>query len=106
MQSQIGQSLLLQAGRQPYDMSSIVVVDSDWTHWSESDAILRISQGLDGPLFLGLGHVGFIVPRIVRDGLYHVVSDNRYRFGERDTCRVDFDGEFDDRFLKDQDGLV
>ncbi|KAI2500706.1 DUF393-like protein [Fragilaria crotonensis] len=106
MQSKIGQSLLLHVGRSPQDMSSIVVIESDWKHWSESDAILRISQGLDGPLFVGLGHLGFLIPRIVRDELYHVVSHNRYRFGERDSCRVDFDGEFDDRFVKDPEGLA
>jgi predicted DCC family thiol-disulfide oxidoreductase YuxK len=81
MQSKVGQSLLLQVGRQPQDMSSIVVVQSDGTAFFESDAILRISQGLDGPFFVGLGYMGLLVPRVLRDALYHVVSENRYRFG-------------------------
>ena len=105
MQSKVGQSLLLQVGRNPQDMSSIIVVEHDWNHWSESDAILRISKGLGDPLFVGLGHLGFMVPRILRDELYHLVSNNRYRFGERGSCRLDFDGEFDDRFVRQPEGL-
>lgn len=101
MQSKVGQSLLLQVGRQPQDMSSIVVIQSDGTAFFESDAILRISQGLEGPFFVGLGYVGYIVPRFLRDAMYHVVSENRYRFGERESCRLDFDGEFENRFVKE-----
>ena len=101
MQSKVGQTLLLQVGRQPQDMSSIVLVESDGTAFCESDAILRISQGLDGPLFVGLGYGGLIVPRFLRDALYHVVSENRFRFGERESCRLDFDGEFENRFVKE-----
>ena len=101
MQSKVGQSLLLQVGRQPQDMSSIVVIQSDGTAFFESDAILRISQGLEGPFFVGLGYVGCIVPRFLRDAMYHVVSENRYRFGERESCRLDFDGEFENRFVKE-----
>lgn len=100
MQSKVGQSLLLQVGRQPQDMSSIVVVQSDGIAFFESDAILRISQGLDGPFFVGLGYMGLLVPRVLRDALYHVVSENRYRFGERESCRLDFDGEFENRFVQ------
>ena len=105
MQSKVGQSLLLQVGRQPQDMSSIVLVESDGTSFFESDAILRIAQGLDGPLFVGLGYGGLVIPRFLRDALYHVVSENRFRFGERESCRLDFDGEFENRFVKEPEEL-
>ena len=115
MQSKTGISLLLQAGRDPYDMSSIVVVENcnkanktenqSTTIWSESDAILRISRGLEGSFFMGIGILGFLIPRLIRDAMYHVVSNNRYRFGERDSCRMDFDGEYENRFVSDPEGL-
>lgn len=105
LQSKIGKSLLLQAGRQSNDMSSIVLVKSDGNSFFESDAILRISQKLDGPLFQTMGVAGLAIPRMMRDALYHVVSENRYRFGEKDQCRLDWDGEFDDRFVDEPEGL-
>jgi predicted DCC family thiol-disulfide oxidoreductase YuxK len=103
LQSQIGQSLLVSAGRSPHDMSSIVLVRANGRSYFESDAILRISAGLDGHLFTGLGAAGKFVPRMLRDALYHVVSENRHLLGESDQCRLDFDGEFDDRFMVEVD---
>lgn len=69
----------------------------------ESDAILKICQGLNGPFPL-VGRVGFVVPSVVRNALYHVVAENRYRFGEAEQyeqCRIDYDGEYDNRFVED-----
>lgn len=105
LQSKIGQSLLVSAGRRPNDMSSIVLVRANGRSYFESDAILRISAGLDGRLFTGIGKVGKFVPRMIRDALYHVVSENRHLLGESDQCRLDFDGEFDDRFMVEEEGL-
>jgi predicted DCC family thiol-disulfide oxidoreductase YuxK len=100
LQSKVGQSLLLQSGRQPDDISSIVVCHPDGTAHVESDAILTICKGLSGPLPV-VGKVGVVVPKPVRNALYQVVSQNRWKFGKSDSCRMDYDGEFDNRFVPD-----
>lgn len=102
LQSKVGQSLLLRSGRSPDDISSIVVCTKDGQAFVESDAILKIAQGLSGPL-PAFGTVGFVVPPVIRDALYKVVSENRFRFGESEyeQCRLDYDGEYDNRFVPD-----
>jgi len=103
LQSKTGQSLLIQAGRHPKDMSSIIVITgSDGSHYDKSDAVLYISQGLEGLGFKALASTGSLVPKSIRDFLYHIISENRFRFGQvADQCRIDFDGEFDGRFVED-----
>jgi predicted DCC family thiol-disulfide oxidoreductase YuxK len=104
LQSKVGQSLLIRSGRNPTDISSIVLCLSNGQSFVKSEAILRIAQGLDGPALPLFGYVGMTVtPRFVRDAVYKVVSENRYRFGEykNDQCRLDLDGEYDTRFVAD-----
>mmetsp|Transcript_4479 Transcript_4479/g.7761 ORF Transcript_4479/g.7761 Transcript_4479/m.7761 type:complete len:212 (-) Transcript_4479:180-815(-) len=101
LQSKIGKSLLVRSGRAPGDMSSIVLCTHDGKAYFQSDAILRIAQGLDALALKGFGSLGLVTPRILRDGFYELVAENRYRFGETDSCRMDWDGEFDDRFIPD-----
>mmetsp|Transcript_4953 Transcript_4953/g.7513 ORF Transcript_4953/g.7513 Transcript_4953/m.7513 type:complete len:238 (+) Transcript_4953:83-796(+) len=97
----IGRSLLVKHGRKPSDLSSIVLCTPD-TAYFESEAVLKISQDLEGLPFQVLGYGGFAIPPFLRDQIYHFVSENRWRFGtEGDQCRLDFDGEFDNRFLED-----
>jgi predicted DCC family thiol-disulfide oxidoreductase YuxK len=93
---------MLFSGRDPNDLSSILVVQEDGSCLCESDAVLRIAQGLEGVLFDSLVLVGqHLIPTPLRDSLYHFVSQNRHKFGESDTCRLDWDGEYENRFLKD-----
>lgn len=54
---------------------------------TRSDAVLRLASYLPRPWrwarFL------WFVPRPIRDAIYTIVANNRYRwFGKRDTCRV------------------
>ncbi len=102
LQSKVGQSLLVQTGRSPYDLSSIVLVTSPTTSYRESDAVLRISQKLQGPVFPLLGFLGLACPRMIRDALYKYVAKHRHEWVE-DMCRVDLDGEYHDRFVHDED---
>lgn len=100
LQSKIGQSLLLRSGKKPNDISSIVLVTEDKSYF-KSDAVLRIARKLDGNALLPLmGFFGFLAPGFARNVVYDVVADNRYRFGQSDSCRID-DGEFFDRFISD-----
>jgi predicted DCC family thiol-disulfide oxidoreductase YuxK len=102
LQSQIGKSLLMRAGKKPDDISSIVLVTSPTKAYFKSTAVLKISQKLNStPLLPLLGTVGPLVPGPLRNFVYEVVANNRYRFGEReDSCRLD-DERFDDRFIPD-----
>lgn len=87
LQSKVGQSLLHMSGRSPDDISSIVLVEPTRSFF-KSDAVLRIAQILESPV-AAFGNVGLLVPGFVRDSMYDVVANNRYRiFGESDQCRM------------------
>lgn len=98
LQSRIGQALLVRAGKEPADISSIVLCEKNKTLF-KSDAVLKIARSLDGPVPV-LGYFGPIFPTFLRDIVYDFVADNRYRFGESDQCRLG-DDRFDDRFVPD-----
>lgn len=72
LQSGAGKSLLKRSGRQPDDISSIVLVESDESY-IKSEAILRIAKYLQNP-FPFLAIFGFPLPLFVRDSLYDTVS--------------------------------
>jgi predicted DCC family thiol-disulfide oxidoreductase YuxK len=53
--------------------------------YQHSDAALRIAGQLKIPW--NLFYVFIIVPPFIRDGIYRVISRNRYKwFGKRDNC--------------------
>jgi len=90
----------MRSGKKPDDISSIVLV-TDRTSYFKSDAVLRIAAKLDGnPMLPFFGTVGPVVPSFLRNFIYDYVADNRYKFGESDSCRFD-DDEFNDRFVPD-----
>ncbi len=102
LQSTIGKALLQRSGKKSDDISSIVLVTEDKSHF-KSDAVLRIASKLDGSfVFPLIGNAGRVLPSFIRNFVYDFVAANRYRFGESEQCRLDF-GEFDDRFFKEQE---
>jgi predicted DCC family thiol-disulfide oxidoreductase YuxK len=102
LQSKVGQSLLIRAGKKPNDISSIVLVTPNEAYF-KSDAVIRIAAKLEGnPLLPLMGTLGPFVPRFVRNTVYDFVAKNRYRFGEADQCRMDFDNEYGSRFVSDK----
>jgi predicted DCC family thiol-disulfide oxidoreductase YuxK len=53
----------------------------------ESDAVLKIARNLGGAW--NLIYFFIIVPAFIRDGMYRIISRNRYRlFGKRDACMI------------------
>jgi predicted DCC family thiol-disulfide oxidoreductase YuxK len=100
LQGKVAQSLLLRAGKSPEDMSSIVLVTETDAYFS-SDAVSRIAIKLDPVPLQWFGTLGQLTPDWIRESLYHFVSENRYQFGENDSCRLDFDGEYESRFVSD-----
>jgi predicted DCC family thiol-disulfide oxidoreductase YuxK len=66
--------------------------------YRESTAVLRIARGLGFPW--SLAWAAILVPRFLRDAVYHFVARNRYRwFGRREQCRLPQPGE-KERFLE------
>ena len=56
---------------------------------------------LDARPLKWFGKLGQFTPPWIRESLYQFVSDNRYQFGENDSCRLDFDGTYTSRFVSD-----
>ena len=86
LQSESGQSLLVQSGRDPQILDSIIFIADDKV-WRESTAVLKIVQRMRLPwrLFYALR----VVPAFLRDPIYRWVGRNRYKwFGQREACRI------------------
>jgi len=105
LQSDVGRSLLEANGRKADDISSIVLVTKEGAY-TKSDAVLKITEELIPLRLLPLRPVAslgrLVVPKFLRDLIYDGVADNRYQLmGKRNECRLDGDGEFEKRFVKD-----
>jgi predicted DCC family thiol-disulfide oxidoreductase YuxK len=89
LQSEIGQCVARVArpdGSTPA-LSTIYLVDAEGYVYERSDAILKILISLGG--YFRLSSPLWLVPRMVRDAVYRVVSKSRYRiFGKRESCRL------------------
>lgn len=102
-ESSIGASLLAEGTQKqfgstaaPEDLKSIVVITPDGV-FVKSDACLLIARDLAQP-FPALGAVGGLVPTPILDIIYDFVSDKRFVFGEKDSCRIP-EPEERERFL-------
>jgi len=107
LQSDTGRALLMRGGREPDDISSIVLATKDGRTFLKSDAILRISSGMWRrtpllPLAPASTAARFLVPGFIRDTVYDGIANNRYNlFGKSDQCRLDGGEEFAERFVSD-----
>ena len=85
-QSPTGTRLLREHGFAPERIDSFVLVDGPF-HYVRSDAALRIARRLAGPWRL-LSALA-VIPRPIRDGVYRLVSRNRFAwFGRPAVCLV------------------
>ncbi len=86
LQSEEGRQLLAQAGVDEAWLDSIVLVDGEGVH-TASDAALRIASRMPFPW--SLLRIFRILPRSLRDLVYHWIARNRYRwFGKQEACRI------------------
>ncbi len=100
LQSKIGHKLLEKEKLDTSDLGTIILLQQSQLYY-RSDAILEIIRQLKVPW--PLLYVFKIVPRFARDGLYNLVSKNRYQwFGKRNTCRIPSSKERA-QFLEDED---
>jgi len=85
-QSAIGRQLLADAGIDPDNVETFVLVRAGHAYF-RSDAALEVVNKLDWP-WRALKILRFI-PRALRDPVYRLVARNRYRwFGRKATCMV------------------
>jgi len=64
-----------------------VILFEDGRIYKKSTAALRIARSLRFPWNLFYGFI--IIPAFLRDGIYMVISRNRYKlFGKRKTCNL------------------
>jgi predicted DCC family thiol-disulfide oxidoreductase YuxK len=100
LQSKVAQSLLIREGKHPTETQNIVLVTSD-TAFYKSQAVAKICAQLDWPLLKVMGRIGQATPKALREPLYKFISRNRFVLGENDSCRLDLDGEYTNRFVSD-----
>ncbi|MEL7218910.1 MAG: DCC1-like thiol-disulfide oxidoreductase family protein, partial [Pseudomonadota bacterium] len=90
MQDAVGTRLMREAGLDPHDPESFVLLDSadnGGRVWKNSDAVLHMWSELGWPWRFGA--VFRLIPRFMRDPLYLLVARNRYKwFGKREECWV------------------
>ncbi len=98
LQGAFATSLMMRHGIAISPTPESILLVSDGRVYQESEAILRIAQGLDFP-WPGLG-IFLFVPRPIRDGIYRWVARNRYRwFGRAESCLLP-QVEWRSRFLE------
>lgn len=97
LQSPVGRTLLERRGLPTDDFDSFVLVEGD-DHYTKSTAALRVVRRLDGPFPLLYPLV--YLPRGLRDRVYDLVADYRYRvFGRTEECQVP-EPEIRERFVE------
>ncbi|SIR77226.1 thiol-disulfide oxidoreductase DCC family protein [Natronorubrum thiooxidans] len=97
LQSDVAQELLAAHGLETESLESVVLIEGE-DAYVKSAAVIRIAQRLGGVYRL-LGPFRFL-PRRLRDWLYDLVADHRYRvFGTKDQCMLPT-GDVRDRFLE------
>ncbi len=86
LQSDAGQSILLQFQLNNSDFDSIILIENEKVY-QKSTAILKIFKHLGIGWKLSYGFI--IIPRFIRDGVYAFIAKNRYKwFGKREVCMI------------------
>jgi len=84
LQGRAGKEFLSRFGMLDAPRKSILLIQKDIVY-SQSSAALRIARGLPGAWKLLYGFM--IIPAPIRNGVYHYIAENRYKwFGRRESC--------------------
>jgi predicted DCC family thiol-disulfide oxidoreductase YuxK len=84
LQSEFGHAILSRAALPSGNFNSIILWEGD-TFYVKSTAALRIAKHLSGlwPVL----YLFIIVPAVIRDSLYQIIANNRYKwFGKKTEC--------------------
>jgi predicted DCC family thiol-disulfide oxidoreductase YuxK len=86
LQSAQAQQVLPGLGIDPADLDSLVLV-KDGVAYARSSGALEITRYLKSPW--SWATVFLVIPKSIRDFLYKIVANNRYRlFGKKDECMI------------------
>lgn len=86
LQSNFGKDLLKQYGLENNALNSFVLIENDKAYL-KSSAALRIAKNLGEVYSILYGLM--IVPRFMRDFVYSIIANNRYRwFGKTNECMI------------------
>jgi len=97
LQSDAGRKLLQQYDLPTATFNSFVLISGSKAY-TRSGAALRVARQLKG--FTSLLYGFIIVPKFIRDGVYKIIANNRYKwFGERKECMIPTPA-LQSRFLK------
>lgn len=84
LQSSVAKDLLTELSSGPTDLYSILLLKNGKV-FDRSDAILEISKDLSRPW--SAIYVFRFLPKAIRDALYKLIANNRYKlFGRQDSC--------------------
>lgn len=85
-QHETGRKILAEQGVDPHQVDTVFLYENG-TLYRRSTAALRIARRLGFPWNLLYGFI--IIPSPIRDAVYKVIAQNRYRwFGKKETCRL------------------
>ncbi|MDB2386379.1 DCC1-like thiol-disulfide oxidoreductase family protein [Shewanella sp.] len=86
LQSNAAQRYLSQFGLTDTAVDSVILISGN-TYYLRSDAAIEIAKQLDAPW--PLLRLTRCVPRVIRDGFYHLIAKRRYLlFGTRPICQL------------------
>ena len=88
LQSDFAKEKLLKRGVDNMTLQTIYYYDG-YRVYEKSQAVFMILTSLDGIVYPLLAKIALIIPRIISDYLYDIISKNRYSImGKRDSCRI------------------
>lgn len=97
LQSDFGQRFLNENQLNSEEFDSIILIDGD-KFYTSSDAALRIGKELKG--IYKISSFLLWIPKFIRDGVYRIISKNRYRwFGKQNSCWIPTK-ELQDKFIE------
>lgn len=86
LQSDFGKSILIKYGLPTDNFNSFVLI-LNGKAYTKSTAALSVAKMLSGPMKLLYGFI--IVPAFIRNGVYNVIANNRYKwFGKKESCML------------------
>lgn len=97
LQGERGQQLLKERGLPVEDFHSMILIVPSVAYYTKSSAALEIARRLGG--FWSLAALFTWIPATLRDAVYDLVAQNRYKwFGKREECMLPRP-EWKERFL-------
>jgi predicted DCC family thiol-disulfide oxidoreductase YuxK len=86
LQSELAGNLMRKHNIDENQLKTFIFIENDRAY-TRSTAALKLAKNLDGlwPLFYAF----IIIPKPIRDAVYTIISNNRYRwFGKQDSCMI------------------